>query len=72
MVSLTLCSGLLGLAPPCHLARVSVRLGCGMSHWGVRAVAPSLRDLAAVQPGCPPGASREQQPREGGAESPPR
>ena len=40
MVSLTLCSGLLGLAPPCHLARVSVRLGCGISHWGVRGCGP--------------------------------
>lgn len=44
-----------------HLARVSVRLGCG-AHWGVRGCDSFPEDLAAAQPGCPPGASGNNSP----------
>lgn len=37
MVNSTIRNGSLCLAQPCHLARVSVGLGCGMSHRSVRA-----------------------------------
>lgn len=72
MVSYTLRSRPLCLAPPCHLAGVSVGLGCGMSHWGVRGCSSFPEGSGCSSAGPPARGFPGAQPLEGGAESPPR
>lgn len=73
MVSLTLCSGLLGLAPPLPPGQGQRAPGVWNVHWGVRGCDSFLRDLAAAQPRLPArGFQGTTAPEGRGRGSPPR